>query len=82
MLKKLLHIASQKLSKMDQTINGSDPRFVSYKENGKDKAIEHIDLNSQHCHSYIGKMKNDGEGTYSDEVIIGLITYFFDNTKK
>lgn len=82
MLGKLLHQASSKLNNMDQTVNWPDPRFISYRENGKDKKIEKLDLSAEHCHSYIGKMQIDWGWTYSDETIIALLKYFFDNTKK
>lgn len=74
--------AYNKLGKINDLLNGPDPRFVSYRENGKDKKIENLDLNPKHCHSYIGKMKVDGTGTYSDELITALLKYFFDHTKK
>jgi hypothetical protein len=80
--KKVVASAHNKLGRINDLLNGPDPRFVSYRENGKDKKIEKLDLNSEHCHSYIGKMKINGTGTYSDEVITALIKYFFDNTKK
>jgi hypothetical protein len=61
MLKKTIHRTSQKLQNMDQTLNGPDPRFVSYRENGKDISVEKADINADHAHSYIGKMRTDGE---------------------
>lgn len=79
---KAVAAAYNKLGKINDLLNGSDPRFVSYRENGKDKKIETLDLNADHCHSYIGKMKIDGTGTYSDDVIMALLKYFFDHTKK
>jgi len=73
---------SNRLQSIDQVFNGPDPRFVSYKENGKDKKIEKLDLDAKHCHSYLGKMNIDGTGTYSDDVITALLRYFIQNTKK
>lgn len=78
---KAVYAAHNKLGKVNDLLNGPDPRFVSYKENGKDKKIEHLNLDSDHCRSFIGKMKIDGSGTYSDEVITALLKYFFDHTK-
>ena len=81
-LNKAVSGAYNKVSKRNDLLNGPDPRFVSYRENGKDKKIENLDLNSDHCHSFIGKMKEDGTGTYSEEAIIALLKYFIDHTKK
>lgn len=67
---------------MDQALNGPDPRFVSYRENGKDKPVENISLDHISCHNYIGKMRVDGEWTYSDEVISALLSYFILHTPK
>lgn len=61
MLNTLVHRTSKKVQHMDQALNGPDPRFVSYRENGKDKSPENIDINAAHCHSFIGKMRKDGE---------------------
>lgn len=82
MLKKPLHSTIQKLYAMDQIISWPDPRVVSYKENGKDKKIEKVDLDATHCHSYLGKMRRDGKGTYSDDVVSALLDFFVKNTKK
>lgn len=79
---KAVSAAYNKLGKINDLLNGPDPRFVSYRENGKDKKIENLDLNAEHCHSFIGKMKIDGTWTYSDDVITALLKYFFDHTKK
>lgn len=80
--KKTVSAAYNKIGRINDLLNGPDPRFISYRENGKDKKIEKLDLNAENCHSYIGKMKIDGTGTYSDEVITALIKYFFDHTQK
>ena len=82
LINKTVGKAYNKLGKMNDLLNGPDPRFVSYRENGKDKKIENLDLSAEHCHSFIGKMEIDGSGTYSDDVITALLKYFFDHTKK
>ena len=82
LLNKSVSSAYHKVSKRNDLLNGPDPRFVSYRENGKDKKIENLDLNSEHCCSFIGKMKVDGTGTYSDEVITALLKFFIDHTQK
>lgn len=82
MLSKWLHSISNYLQTMDQIFNWPDPRFVSYKENGKDKKVEKINLDANHCHNYIGKMNKDGTGSYSNDVITALISYFIKNTNK
>ena len=79
---KAVAAAYNKLGRINDLLNGPDPRFVSYRENGKDKKIENIDLDAAHCHSFIGKMKIDGTWTYSEDVIIAMLKYFFDHTKK
>ncbi len=79
---KAVSAAYNKLGRVNDLLNGPDPRFVSYRENGKDKKIEHLNLDSTHCHTFISKMKLDGTSTYSEEVIIILLKYFLDHTKK
>jgi hypothetical protein len=79
---KAVSAAYNKLGRINDLLNGPDPRFVSYRENGKDKKIDSLNLNSENCHSFIGKMKIDGKWTYSDDVITALLKYFFDHTKK
>lgn len=80
--KKAVATAYNKLWYINDLLNWPDPRFVSYKENGKDKKIENLNLDADSCHNFIGKMKINGTGTYSDEVISAMIKYFFDHTKK
>ncbi|MCF7834879.1 hypothetical protein K9M48_02375 [Candidatus Gracilibacteria bacterium] len=83
MLKNLLHKASQKLNKMDNAVNGPDPRFVSLQESGKDiKEFVSFDVSDKYCHNYIGKMRKDGEGIYNDEVITALLSFFMKNISK
>jgi len=80
MLKKLLHKTSEKLNQMDQTVNWPDPRFVSLQESGKDiKEFVSFDVSDKYCHSYIGKMRKDGEWIYSDEVLTALLSFFMKN---
>jgi hypothetical protein len=81
-LNKAVSVTYGQVSKLNDLLNGPDPRFVSYRNNGKDQKIENLDLDANHCHSYIGKMKEDGTGTYSEEVITALLKYFIDNTAK
>ena len=81
-VKKAVSRTYNQVGKRNDLLNGPDPRFVSYRENGKDKKIENLDLNADHCHSFIGKMKEDGTGTYSEEVITALLKYFIDHTEK
>ena len=83
LLNKAVSGAYNQVSKRNDLLNGPDPRFVSYRENGKDKKIENLDLNADHCRSFIGKMPNDGtESVYSEEVITALLKYFIDHTEK
>jgi hypothetical protein len=79
---KAVSAAYNKLGRVNDLLNGPDPRFVSYRENGKDKKIENLNLDSTHFHTFISKMKLDGTSTYSDEVITVLLKYSLDHTKK
>ncbi|GHV24456.1 hypothetical protein FACS1894176_00860 [Bacteroidia bacterium] len=74
--------ASTKMNQRNEILNGESSAFWEYQENGKNAKLENINLDADHCHSFIGKMKYQGESIYSEEVLTALLQFFFTHTPK
>ncbi|MDR2541030.1 MAG: hypothetical protein LBD11_04550 [Candidatus Peribacteria bacterium] len=77
-----VHHATTKMNQRNETLNGESPAFLEYKENGRPAKLETLEINADHCHSFIGKMKYQGESIYSEKVLTTLLQFFFDHTSK